>query len=369
MKIHSFDLKRQYQNLKLEIDRAVQSVMEKGQFILGENVSLLESEVSVYCGTKYAIGVASGTDALLLSLRALGLGPGDEVITTPFTFFATAEVISNLGAKPVFVDIEPDTFNIDVEMVEKEITKNTKVILPVHIFGQMCDMDKLLELKEQYNLSIVEDACQAIGAVYNGKRAGSIGDTGCFSFFPTKNLGAFGDGGMIVTNDERIRDKILMLRNHGSKKKYYHEELGYNSRLDEIQSAILRVKLRHLDSYIKRRQEIASLYSNLLLDIPYVKTPRIKEGRTHTFHQYIIRAERRDELQKYLSDNGIGSTVYYPLPLHLQNVYSSLGYKLGDFPEAERASKDVLALPMWPELKDEEVREVVEVIKSFYGKD
>lgn len=368
MKIPSFDLKRQYQNLKLEIDQVVQDVMEKGQFILGENVSLLESELSVYCGTKYAIGVASGTDALLLSLRALGVGPGDEVITTPFTFFATAEVISNLGAKPVFVDIEPDTFNIDVERVEKEITKNTKVILPVHIFGQMCNIDKLLELKEKYNLFIVEDACQAIGAIFNGKKAGSIGDTGCFSFFPTKNLGAFGDGGMIVTNDEGIRDKILMLRNHGSKKKYYHEELGYNSRLDEIQAAILRVKLRYLDSYIRRRQEIASLYSSLLSDIPHVKTPRIKEGRTHTFHQYVIRAERRDELQRYLSDNGIGSTVYYPLPLHLQKVYNSLGYKPGDFPEAERASKDVLALPMWPELKDEEIREVVEVIKSFYEK-
>ncbi len=368
MKIPSFDLKRQYQDLKLEIDQVVKDVMEKGQFILGENVSLLESELSVYCGTKYAIGVASGTDALLLSLRALGVCPGDEVITTPFTFFATAEVISNLGAKPVFVDIEPDTFNIDVEKVERVITKNTKVILPVHIFGQMCDMDKILELKEKYNLSVVEDACQAIGAVYRGKKAGSIGDTGCFSFFPTKNLGAFGDGGMIVTSDEKIKDKILMLRNHGSKKKYYHEELGYNSRLDEIQAAILRVKLRYLDSYIKRRQEIASLYNNLLSDVPYVKTPRIKEGHIHTFHQYVIRAERRDELQRYLSDNGIGSTVYYPLPLHLQKVYNILGYKLGDFPEAERASKDVLALPMWPELKDEEVRKVVEVIKSFYGK-
>lgn len=368
MKIPSFDLKRQYQNLKLEIDKAVQDVMKSGQFILGENVTLLESELANYCGTKYAIGVASGTDALLLSLRALGVGPGDEVITTPFTFFATAEVISNLGAKPVFVDIEPDTFNMNVGEIEKVITKNTKVILPVHIFGQMCDMDRLTEIKERYNLSVIEDACQAIGAVYNGKKAGSIGDTGCFSFFPTKNLGAFGDGGMIITNNDEIKERVLMLRNHGSKKKYYHGELGYNSRLDEIQAAILRVKLRYLDSYIKRRQEIADLYSNLFSNVPYVKVPKIKERRTHTFHQYVIRAEKRDELQKYLSDNGIGSTVYYPLPLHLQEVYKNLGYKLGDFPEAEKASKEVLALPMWPELRDEEIREVVEVIKSFYGK-
>ncbi|MBC7321160.1 DegT/DnrJ/EryC1/StrS family aminotransferase [bacterium] len=368
MRIPSFDLKRQYQNLKLEIDQVVQEVMKKGQFILGENVSLLESEISAYCGTKYAVGVASGTDALLLSLRACGVGPGDEVITTPFTFFATAEVISNLGARPVFVDIEPDTFNIDVERIEKVVTKSTKAILPVHIFGQMCDMDKLIEIKEKYSLFIIEDACQAIGAVYNGKKAGSIGDTGCFSFFPTKNLGAFGDGGMVVTNNEEIKDRVLVLRNHGSKKKYYHEELGYNSRLDEIQAGILRVKLKYLDSYIKRRQEIANLYSVLLSDIPYIKAPTIKEGRSHTFHQYVIRAENRDELQKYLSDHGIGSTVYYPLPLHLQKVYKSLGYKLGDFPEAEKASKEVLALPMWPELTNEEVKEVVEVIRSFYGK-
>lgn len=368
MRIPSFDLKRQYQNLKLEIDQAVQEVMRKGQFILGENVTLLESEISIYCGAKYAIGVASGTDALLLSLRACGIGSGDEVITTPFTFFATAEIISNLGARPVFVDIEPDTFNMDVEKIEKVITKDTKAILPVHIFGQMCDMDKLMEIKEKYDLFIIEDACQAIGAVYNDKKAGSIGDAGCFSFFPTKNLGAFGDGGMVITNSEEIKDRILMLRNHGSKKKYYHEELGYNSRLDEIQAAILRVKLRYLDNLIGRRQRIAELYTTSLSDIPYVKVPTVKPGRTHTFHQYVIRAENRDELQKYLSDHDIGSTVYYPLPLHLQEVYKGLGYKFGDFPEAEKASKEVLALPMWPELTDEEVKEVAEVIRAFYGK-
>jgi len=368
MRIPSFDLKRQYQMLKVEIDQVVQNVLASGQFILGENVSLLEKEIADYCGTKYAVGVASGTDALLLSLRACGIGPGDEVITTPFTFFATAEVISNLGARPIFVDIQPDTFNIDVEKIERAITRNTRAILPVHIFGQMCDMDKLIEIKEKYNLFVIEDACQAIGATYNGKRAGSIGDVGCFSFFPTKNLGAYGDGGMIVTSNEELKDKLMALRNHGSVKKYYHSELGYNSRLDEIQAAILRVKLKHLDDFIRRRQEIAELYTILLSDIPYVKVPSIKPGHTHTFHQYVIRAENRDELQKYLSDNGIGSTVYYPLPLHLQKVYENLGYKLGDLPESEKASREVLALPMWPELKDEEVKVVVEVIKSFYGK-
>ncbi|MGC8971945.1 MAG: DegT/DnrJ/EryC1/StrS family aminotransferase [bacterium] len=368
MEIPSFDLKRQYQMLKVEIDQAIQNVLASGQFILGENVRLLEEEIAEYCGTKYAIGVASGTDALLLSLRSCGVGPRDEVITTPFTFFATAEVISHLGAKPVFVDIEPDTLNMDVEQVERIITKNTKVILPVHLFGQMCDMGKLMEIKERYSLFVIEDACQAIGSIYYGKKAGSIGDTGCFSFFPTKNLGAFGDGGMIVTNDEKLKDRLMALRNHGSIKKYYHGELGYNSRLDELQAAILRVKLRHLDDFIKRRQGIAELYTTLLSDIPYVRVPRVKEGRSHTFHQYVIRAENRDELQKCLSDHGIGSTIYYPLPLHLQKVYKDLGYKFGDFPEAEKASKEVLALPMWPELTDEEIKEVAEVIRSFYGK-
>lgn len=368
MKIPSFDLKRQYQLIKQEIDEAVQKVLESGQFILGENVKLLEEEIAKYCGVKYAVGVASGTDALLLSLRACGIGPGDEVITTPFTFFATAEVISNLGARPVFVDIEPETFNIDTEKIERVITEKTKAIIPVHIFGQMCDMNRIREIGDKYGFYVIEDACQAIGAIYDGRKSGSIGDTGCFSFFPTKNLGGYGDGGIITTNNSQLEEKFLLLRGHGSKKKYYHEELGYNSRLDELQAAILRVKLRHLDEWILRRQEIANLYTSLLSDIPYIVTPIVKEGRTHTFHQYVIRAKDRDSLQKYLADFGIGSTVYYPLPLHLQAVYKDLGYKLGDFPEAEKASNEVLALPMWPELKDEEVKEVVEVIRDFYGK-
>ncbi|MBP8637803.1 MAG: DegT/DnrJ/EryC1/StrS family aminotransferase [Dictyoglomi bacterium] len=368
MKIPGFDLKRQYQMIKPEINGVIQSVLDGGQFILGENVSLLEEEIANYCGVKHAIGVASGTDALLLSLRACGIGPEDEVITTPFTFFATAEVISNLGAKPVFVDIEPETFNIDIEKIEKSITKKTRAIIPVHLFGQICDMDQIMNLKEKYNLFIIEDACQAIGAVYKDKKSGSMGNTGCFSFFPTKNLGGYGDGGMITTDNDELKEKLFLLRGHGSKKKYYHDELGYNSRLDELQAAILRVKLRYLDTWISRRQELANLYTSLLFDIPDVITPVVKGDRTHTFHQYVIRAKDRDSLQKYLSDSGIGSAIYYPLPLHLQKVYRYLGYKPGDFPQAEKASGEVLALPMWPELKNEEAEEVAGVIRKFYGK-
>ncbi|MGB9682139.1 MAG: DegT/DnrJ/EryC1/StrS family aminotransferase [bacterium] len=367
MKVPSFDLKRQYQSIKQEIDTAINNVLSSGQFILGENVRILEDEIAMYCGTRYAVGVASGTDALLLSLKALDIKPQDEVITTPFTFFATTEVISMIGAKPVLVDIEPDTFNIDPGKIEKAISKNTKAIIPVHLFGQICNIDEILKFRER-GIFIIEDACQSIGAEYKGNKAGSFGDTGCFSFFPTKNLGAYGDGGMITTNNERLNERLKILRAHGSINKYYHEELGYNSRLDEIQAAILRVKLRYLDKWISRRQEIAGLYTRLLRDIPSIKTPITKDDRTHTFHQYVIRVEKRDELQRYLSERGIGTAIYYPLPLHLQNAYKNLGYKEGDFPQAEKACKEVLALPMWPELKDEEVEEVVKEIRNFYEK-
>jgi len=367
MKIPGFDLKRQYQNIKQEIDTAIDNVLSSGQFILGENVRLLEEEIARYCGTRYAIGVASGTDALLLSLRALDIKPGDEVITTPFTFFATTEVISIIGARPVLVDIEPDTFNIDPDKIGQGITKKTKAIIPVHLFGQICDMDEILKFKEK-GIFIIEDACQSIGAVYRERRAGSLGDTGCFSFFPTKNLGGYGDGGIVTTNNERLNERLRILRAHGSINKYYHREIGYNSRLDEIQAAILRVKLRYLDKWIARRQEIASLYNRFLGGIPYIKIPTIKGNRNHTFHQYVIRAERRNELQGYLSERGIGTAIYYPLPLHLQDAYKEFGYTRGDFPEAEKACNEVLALPMWPELKDEEVEEVAKEIRNFYEK-
>jgi len=365
MNIPAFDLKRQYRNLSSELLPILEEVMAKGQFILGENVELLEKELADYCGTKYAVGVASGTDALLLSLEALGIGEGDEVITTPFTFFATSEVISLLKAKPVFVDIDSKTFNIDPDKIEDAITTKTKAVIPVHLFGQMAEMDDIKYLAEKYDLYIIEDACQAIGAGYKGRRVGSIGDTGCFSFFPTKNLGAFGDGGLITTNDEKLYEKIKLLRVHGSRKKYYHELIGHNSRLDEIQAAILRVKLKYLDNWIERRIEIAKIYSEGLKDLD-VTVPEVKPYLRHVYHQYVIRTKHRDELQEYLSNKGIGTAIYYPLPLHLQECYKDLGYREGDLPEAEKASKEVLALPMWPELTNEEVNYIVESIREFF---
>jgi hypothetical protein len=365
MNIPAFDLKRQYRNLSSELLPILEEVMAKGQFILGENVELLEKELADYCGTKYAVGVASGTDALLLSLEALGIGEGDEVITTPFTFFATSEVISLLKAKPVFVDIDSKTFNIDPDKIEDAITTKTKAVIPVHLFGQMAEMDDIEYLAEKYDLYIIEDACQAIGAEYKGRRAGSIGDTGCFSFFPTKNLGAFGDGGLITTNDEKLYEKIKLLRVHGSRKKYYHELIGHNSRLDEIQAAILRVKLKYLDDWIERRIEIAKIYSEGLKDLDVI-VPEVKPYLRHVYHQYVIRTKHRDELQEYLFNKGIGTAIYYPLPLHLQECYKDLGYREGDLPEAEKASKEVIALPMWPELTNEEVNYIVESIREFF---
>ena len=365
MKVPAFDLTRQYKKISNELLPLLEQTFSKGQFILGENVHLLEEELANYCNTKYSLGVASGTDALLISLEALGIKEGDEVITTPFTFFATSEVISLLKAKPVFVDIDPVTYNIDPDKVEDAISPKTKGIIPVHLFGQMAEMDDLTYLAEKYDLFIVEDACQAIGAEYKGKKAGSIGDTGCFSFFPTKNLGGYGDGGLITTNNEEVYEKAKLLRVHGSSKKYYHEIIGHNSRLDEIQAVILRVKLRYLDSWIERRREIARIYSENLKELDII-VPEEKPYLKHVYHQYVIRVKKRDELQNYLASKGIGTAIYYPLPLHLQKCYEDLGYKKGDFPEAEKASEEVLALPMWPELTNEEVYYVIESIKEFY---
>ncbi|ACK42627.1 MULTISPECIES: DegT/DnrJ/EryC1/StrS family aminotransferase [Dictyoglomus] len=367
MRIPAFDLTRQYKRISNDLLPLLEQVLSKGQFILGENVHLLEQELADYCNVKYGLGVASGTDALLISLEALGVKEGDEVITTPFTFFATSEVISLLKAKPVFVDIDPTTYNIDPEKVEDAISPKTKGIIPVHLFGQMAEMDDLTYLAEKYDLFIVEDACQAIGAEYKGKKAGSIGNTGCFSFFPTKNLGGYGDGGFITTNDEKIYEKIKLLRVHGSSKKYYHDIIGHNSRLDEIQAVILRVKLKYLDSWIERRREIAKIYSENLKNFDIV-VPEERPYLKHVYHQYVIRVKKRDELQNYLSSKGIGTAIYYPLPLHLQKCYEDLGYKKGDFPEAEKASEEVLALPMWPELTDEEVYYVIETVREFYDK-
>ncbi|GAW94011.1 DegT/DnrJ/EryC1/StrS family aminotransferase [Calderihabitans maritimus] len=367
MGIPLLDLKAQYESIKEEIDAAVVQVLESGRYILGPNVAELEKEIARLTGTRYAVGVASGTDALLLSLVALGVGEGDEVITSPYTFFATAEVISQVGAVPVFVDIDPETYNLDVSQVEEKITKRTRAIIPVHIFGQPADMDPLLDLAQKYDLFIIEDACQAIGAEYKGRPAGSMGNTGCFSFFPTKNLGGYGDGGMVVTNDSEVAEKIRILRVHGSNPKYYHSLLGYNSRLDELQAAILRVKLKYLEEWNEARRRKAALYDELLAGTPVV-TPVVREWAKSVYHLYVVRVPDRDGLMQYLKEHGIFTGVYYPLPLHLQKVYADLGYKPGSLPEAEKAARETLALPLYPEITEDQVRKVVKRVKEYHSR-
>lgn len=361
------DLKAQYLSIKEEIDKAVLGVLDSCKFILGPEMKALEDEIATYCGTKHAVAVGNGTDALVLALHACKVGPGDEVITSPFTFFASAETIANVGAIPVFADIDPNTLNLDVAALEAKITPRTKAVIPVHIFGQMAAMDKVMALAEKYNLKVIEDAAQAIGAEYNGKKAGSIGHVGTFSFFPTKNLGGYGDGGMIVTHDDEIAEKLKMLRFHGCKTKYFHDEVGFNSRLDEIQAAILRVKFRYLDGWNQARAEKAEVYNRLLaplaaegkLVLPY-RDPRTK----HVYHLYVLRSDDREKIAKALNENGIASGVYYPVPLHLQKAFAYLGYKEGDLPIAEEACTQALAIPCYPELTLEQQEEIAKVILS-----
>ena len=378
--IKFLDLTAQYKSIKKEIDAAIKRVLESGRFIGGEEVENFEKEIAKFCGIKYAIGVNSGTDALFLSLKALGIGLGDEVITTPFTFIATAEVIANLGAKPVFVDIDPKTFNIDPSKIEKAITKKTKAIIPVHLFGQMADMNEIMRIARKYKLYVIEDAAQAIGAtqkfeIRNSKfeirSAGSVGDLGCFSFFPSKNLGAYGDGGMVITNNKKLAEKIKLLRNHGSspKEKYLNLILGTNSRLDVIQAAILRVKLKYLPEWSKKRAEKADYYNKNLKGVGDIIPPSIGEGRNHIFHQYTIRTKSREKLQKYLKEKDIPTMIYYPLPLHLQPAFKYLGYKRGDFPEAEKAAKEVLSLPIYPEISKKNQNYIIQKIKESFAKD
>jgi dTDP-4-amino-4,6-dideoxygalactose transaminase len=361
------DLQSQYQSIKGEIDEAIQKVLNKGVFIGGEEVKKLEKDIADFCNVKYGIGVNSGTDALFLALKALGVGEGDEVITTPFTFIATAEVIVNLGAKPVFVDINPKTFNIDVNKIEEKITDKTKVILPVHLFGQSAEMDKIMELADKYNLKVVEDAAQAIGAKYKDKRVGGIGDIGCFSFYPTKNLGAYGDGGMIVTDNEEIYSKIKLLKNHGSSKedKYLNLVSGYNSRLDTIQAAILNVKFKYLEEWTEQRIKNAEHYNEQFKNIDGIITPYRGPYNYHVYNQYVIRAERRDELKKYLEKEGLPTKVYYSLPLHLQPAFDFLGYGEGDLIKSEKASREVLSLPIGG-LEDKDQDLIIKKIKDFY---
>jgi dTDP-4-amino-4,6-dideoxygalactose transaminase len=365
MHVPMLDLKRQYSQIKEETDKVVFDVLAHTAYIFGPECLRFENDVASYCGTKYAVGVGSGTDALLIALRACGVKEGDEVITSTFSFFASAGVISRLGARPVFVDIEPDTYNINPNLLEAAITTNTKVIMPVHIFGQCADMDPILEIAHKHKIMVVEDAAQAIGSKYKGRMAGTMGDFGCFSFYPTKNLGAAGDGGMIISNFQDKETFVKSLRNHGANPKYYHSYIGYNSRLDTMQAAILSVKLKHLDGWTIGRRENAEFYNQSFKGLPLI-TPIEKEYNYHIYNQYTIASEKRDELIAYLISKEIGNVIYYPVPLHAQNCYKYLGYSADDLPVSEQASRQVVSIPIFPDLASEEKAYVVETISRFF---
>jgi dTDP-4-amino-4,6-dideoxygalactose transaminase len=360
--VPQFDLTAQYAAIGAEVRAAVERVLASQHFILGREGSALEGEIAGLCGVAHGIGVASGTDALILALRACGVKPGGEVILPAFTFVATCSAVSALGATPVFADIRPDTYNIDPAEIARRSTPLTRAIIIVHLYGLAADMDPILSFARRKNIPVIEDNAQAIGATYKSRRTGSFGDAGCFSFYPTKNLGAYGDAGMILTNSAEIEARIRTLRNHGQTGKYVSAEPGWNSRLDEIQAAILRVKLRHLSEWQRARQAHAAEYHRLLSNAPGLAPPITPDGCEHVFHQYTIRLERRDAVQRHLSEQKIGSSVYYPVPLHLQPLYASLGHKRGDFPHSERAAQEVLSLPMYPELRSDQIARVAEAV-------
>ena len=376
MKIPLLDLKAQYQKIKGEVNQAVTDVLESQYFILGPKVSELEEKIAAYSDTRYAVGVSSGSDALLVCLMALDIQPGDEVITSPFTFFSTAGVISRINATPVFVDIDPVTYNIDPAKIESALTRKTKAVIPVHLYGQCADMDPLIEIAKKHNISIIEDAAQSIGAQYKGKKAGSMGDMGIFSFFPSKNLGGFGDGGMVVTNDESLYKKLRILRIHGGEPKYYHKLIGGNFRLDALQAAVLIVKLKYLDEWSEARRHNAVYYNQQLkrtglvdkgiIELPASIYENSGDKNYHIYNQYTMRAKNRDRLRNFLRESDIGTEIYYPLPLHMQECFKELGYLKGDFPEAEMASNMVLSLPIYPELSKEQKDYVIQKIKEFY---
>ena len=360
MKIPMVDLQAQYRDLRSEIDEAVQGVVRSGQFVLGPAVEGFEREVAAYCGARHTVAVASGTDALHLALRAAGVGPGDEVVTTPFTFIATAGAISQTGARPVFVDIDSDTFNIHPRQVEAAVNERTRAVLPVHLYGQPADLAPIRELCRRRGLMLIEDCAQSFGAEYGGRKSGTYGDMGCFSFYPSKNLGAYGDGGMVVTDDDTAAERLRRLRDHGRVTGYRHAMIGYNSRLDELQAAVLRVKLRRLDEYNRRRRETARRYGARLADSGVL--PPVEDGiGLHVYHQYTVRAANRDVIRNALSTAGIASAVYYPVPLHRQEVYAADNAR-ASFPAAEAAAEQVLSLPMYPELTDEQIEEVARVV-------
>lgn len=366
MQVPLLDLKAQYATIKDEILAAVSGVLESQVCIGGPKVAELEEKIAAISDCKFAVGVSSGTDAILNSLMSLEIGSGDEVITTPFTFFSTVGCIARTGAKPVFVDIDPRTFNIDTAQMDAVVTDKTKAIMPVHLFGQMADMDPIMKIANKHNLVVIEDAAQSITSTYKGKKAGSIGTVGCFSFFPSKNLGGIGDGGMIVTNDDKLYNRLFVIRNHGSKPKYYHKYVGGNFRLDPIQAAALLVKLPHLNDWSQARRRNAAYYDRKFAGTA-VKTPYISQDCVSIYNQYVIRVTRRDELIAMLKEKNIGCEVYYPVPMHIQECFKHLGYKGGDLPESEKAAKEVLAIPVYPELTDEMKDYVVETIISFVG--
>ena len=388
MKVPLLDLKPQYLLLKQELDEAILKVAESQYFILGPEVEKMEKSFCNYLNCKRTIGVSSGTDALLLALMGIGIGPGDEIIVPTYSFFATAGVVARLNARPVFVDSDPVTFNIDPLQIEKKITKNTKAIIPVHLYGQSCEMDKIMEIANSRNLKVVEDAAQAIGVQYkDGRFVGTIGDVGCFSFFPSKNLGCFGDGGLNVTNDEKLGEYLHILRVHGAYPKYYHKFIGGNFRIDAIQSAVINVKLPHLDGWSEQRRKNAETYNKLFMEAGLAeetgKTKFNEKNKVllpksvykdsgvknyHIFNQYIIRVAKRDELRKFLSENEIGNEIYYPVPFHLQECFANLGYRKGDFPVAEFAANTSIALPIYPELSRDQIEFVVSKIKEFIKK-
>ncbi|MGQ9478240.1 MAG: DegT/DnrJ/EryC1/StrS family aminotransferase [Candidatus Bipolaricaulia bacterium] len=355
-------LGRQYSAISAEIDRAIKAVLSSGRYILGENVMRFEEEFARYCGTKYAVGISSGTAALHLALLACGVGPGDEVITAANTYIATIFAISYVGARPVLVDIDPESYTLDIAQVERAITERTGAIIPVHLYGQCADMDPIMKLARNYGLKVIEDAAQAHGAEYKGRRAGSFGDAGCFSFYPSKNLGACGDGGAVVTNDKEIYEKLRIYRYMGQPKKHLHLVIGYQERLDELQAAILRIKLRHLDRWNEQRRKWAALYDKLLADTPVVCPKEQPYGR-HVYHLYVIRVKWRDAVKARLAEAGIETQIHYPTPAHLQPAYANIGYAKGSFPITERYSEEILSLPLYPELKEEEVREVAQELK------
>jgi len=365
--VPQIDLAAQYQAIGGEIRDAVARVLASQQFVLGREGAVLEQEIAALCGVRHGIGVASGTDALILALRAVGVRAGDEVVLPPFTFVATGSAVSALGARPVFADIDRATFNLTAEEISRRITRNTRAIIVVHLYGLAADMDPIRAVANEHGLPVVEDNAQAIGAKYKGRPTGSLGDIACLSFYPTKNLGAYGDAGMITTDSPELDSRLRTLRNHGQSSRYNSTEAGWNSRLDEIQAAILRVKLGHLKAWENARRENAARYAKLLGGLADIEVPLVPGDCEHVFHQYTIRAQRRDELQKFLTERKIGNAVYYPVPLHLQPIYGELGHRRGAFPEAEKAAAEAISLPMFPELRADQIEHVAKAVAEFYG--